>query len=300
MTKRFREAVGVDGLAALLCWVGLMLLVVLLGGRLRLLLPGLKAPLVTLILGTLACVLCRRPAWRGISEWWPLALMVGIYMQLGPYTQLFHHGVRDAELQSADVRLFGGAPSELLARLHNPWLTEIFALAYASYLILPLAAAAPVYIPTRDRRMHHRQSFRAVITAHVLVLGVGYVGYILVPARGPRFFLPDAAPLYGALGYYEFALRNWTRIQAVVHDAFPSLHTAAAVLAIAHAFRHRRLFRPLPWLIVPPSVLLICSTLYLRMHYAVDVLAGLLLALSAAWLAPRLVHGWREPRDAIP
>jgi len=289
MSQKHRlEKMGIDGALALGCGVGLTALVLLLGGTPHVALRGLKAPLVALVVGVSACVLCRRPAWRGVQEWWPLALMVALYMQLGPYTQLFHPGVRDAELLAADVRLFGGSPSELMAPLHNPWLTELLALAYASYLILPLAAAAPVYIPTTGGRMRHREAFRAVLTAHVLVLGVGYLGYLLVPARGPRCFLPDAAPLRGALGYYEFALHNWTQMQAVVHDAFPSLHTAAAVLAIVHAWRHRVLFRPLPWLITPPAVLLIISTMYLRMHYAVDVLAGLLLAAAAAWLAPRL------------
>lgn len=291
MTKRtvkIAESLGLDGVLALAFSLALMALVLLLGGTLHLSPRGLRAPLITLAVGVSACVLCRRPAWRGVQEWWPLALMVGLYMQLGPYTQLCHHGVLDAELLAADVRLLGGSPSELMASLHSPWLTELFALAYASYLVLPLSAAAPVYIPTRNGRMLHRGAFRAVLVAHVLVLGVGYLGYMLVPACGPRIYLPDTAPLHGALGYYEFALHNWTRMQAVVHDAFPSLHTAAATLAIAHAWRHRRLFRPLPWLITPPAVLLIISTMYLRMHYAVDVLAGLLLAAGAAWLAPRL------------
>jgi membrane-associated phospholipid phosphatase len=84
-------------------------------------------------------------------------------------------------------------------------------------------------------------------------------------------------------------------MQEVTFDAFPSLHTANAALAVVHSVRCRSLFRPLPWLITPPTILLVLSTVYLRMHYAVDVFAGLLLAGVAAWLAPRLTTTLQRP-----
>jgi membrane-associated phospholipid phosphatase len=222
-------------------------------------------------------------------------------MQLDPYTRLVHAQPLDAQLLALDTILFGGTPGEQLTRLRSPWLTEVLALAYSSYFLLPLGAAAPAYIPSvavpTGRRMRYRERFRAILTAHAIALGLGFVGYMLVPALGPRYFLPTPVPLHGAVGYYEWAVAQWNSMQEVACDAFPSLHSANAALAVVHGFQGRRLFRLLPWLITPPSVLLLVSTLYLRMHYAVDVLAGLLLAALAAWLAPRLV-GALHLRDA--
>ena len=40
-----------------------------------------------------------------------------------------------------------GETQAVAAPLHSPWLTELFALAYASYLILPLAALFPPLFP---------------------------------------------------------------------------------------------------------------------------------------------------------
>lgn len=293
--RRLIAHLGVDGLCAVAALLGILLLGLSFAQRVFVNPRGFGAPIFALALAMLASTLCRRGPWSGVAEWWPFLLMVALYQQLAPYTQLLHQRALDPELLALDQRLFGCAPSERFAVLHHPVLTELFTLAYAGYFVLPLSAALPIYLGTTDGRMRHRERFRAIITAHVLVQAVGFLGYVLVPARGPRYFLPDPVPLHGAIGYYEFALRNWTAMQAVPYDAFPSLHTANAVLAIAHAFRNRPWFRPLPFLITPPSVLLIVSTIYLRMHYAVDVVAGLLLAIGVVWISPRLVQRAAAP-----
>jgi membrane-associated phospholipid phosphatase len=112
---------------------------------------------------------------------------------------------------------------------------------------------------------------------------------MLVPARGPRYFLPSAQPLSGALGYYDWAIAVWNRMQEVTTDAFPSLHTATAVMAMGFSLRFRRLWRPLPYFCFPLGSALILSTIYLRMHYVIDVVAGVAVGLLALFLAPWLV-----------
>jgi membrane-associated phospholipid phosphatase len=285
-----RRALGADAVVALLGWGAVLSLGLFLGGTPHFTARTLWAPVVAMAIAMLVCALCRRPVRQAVGEWGPLVLLIALYMQLEPYTHL--RPPADAQLLALDRLLFGETPSEWLLPLRRPWLTEALALAYSSYFLLPLGAAAPAYLPTvqtpEGPRMRHRERFRTILCAHLLALALGFVGYILIPARGPRYFLPAAAPLHGTLGYYEWAVAQWNAMQEVTYDAFPSLHTANAALAVYHAFRHRALYPKLPWLITPPSVLLVLSTLYLRMHYAVDVAAGLLLAAGAAWLAPRL------------
>lgn len=297
--RRLAGLLGADGTVTVATWLVVLTLAVMLGGTLRFTARTLWAPVLAMAIAMAVAMLCRRTAFRGAREWWPLVLLIALYMQLDPYTRLVHRLPLDAQLLALDAALFGATPSELLAGLRRPWLTEVLALAYSSYFLLPLGAAAPAYIPNRatphGRYMRHRERFRAILTAHAIALSLGYLGYMLVPARGPRYFLPTVFPLHGALGYYEWAVAQWNAMQEVTCDAFPSLHTANATLAIIHSFRNRDLFRPLPWLITPPSVLLLMLTIYLRMHYAVDVLAGLAIAAVAAWAAPILVRAFHQP-----
>ena len=138
--------------------------------------------------------------------------------------------------------------------------------------------------------MRHREAFRSILTATVLSLFLGFLGYMLVPARGPRYFLPlpEQRALHGAFGYYDWSISLWNQMQEVKTDAFPSLHTATAVMAMVFSLRFRRLFRPLPLLCFPLGISLILSTVYLRMHYIIDVIAGIAVGLLAVYVGGTL------------
>ena len=64
--------------------------------------------------------------------------------------------------------------------------------------------------------------------------------------------------------------------------SFPSGHTIIALLVLWQAARHR--VRGWPFL-VPIVAGLICGTVYLRYHYGVDVLAGIIIAAAIALMA---------------
>ena len=67
--------------------------------------------------------------------------------------------------------------------------------------------------------------------------------------------------------------------------AFPSLHAAVSLVALVYAWRYAA---PWFWVLLPFVLGLWVSTIYLRHHYVVDLLAGWALAPVAVWLAPRL------------
>jgi membrane-associated phospholipid phosphatase len=71
-------------------------------------------------------------------------------------------------------------------------------------------------------------------------------------------------------------------------DVFPSLHCAASAFVLAF---DRRQSRGRFWVFLVPVVGLWFSTLYLRFHYLVDLVAGFALAA----LALRVVACRREP-----
>jgi membrane-associated phospholipid phosphatase len=75
--------------------------------------------------------------------------------------------------------------------------------------------------------------------------------------------------------------------------AFPSLHTAVSLSMLICAWRFLRTWF---WMALPFVLGLWASTIYLRHHYAVDLLAGFVLAPLALWMAPR-VDGWWARRQ---
>jgi membrane-associated phospholipid phosphatase len=71
--------------------------------------------------------------------------------------------------------------------------------------------------------------------------------------------------------------------------AFPSLHAAVSCLSLVYAWKYCRWFFPV--LLVFVCGLLV-STVYLRHHWVVDLLAGMLLVPWTLWIAPRYERWW--------
>jgi len=205
-----------------------------------------------------------------IRGWYPVALIPMTYKELGYLIPLVHPHDLDWELAALDLRLFGVYPSIWLERFLWPPLTEVLQLCYLTYYILPIALGAVLW-----RKGWFDKFFFFVFT---LALGfyLSYIGYILVPAIGPRFILAgqQTRPLVGVF-LFEPIRAMLDRAEGITRDCFPSGHTQVTLTVLYYARRfHRRTF----WWLLGPGSGLIISTVYLRYHYVVDLLAGALLA----------------------
>jgi len=182
--------------------------------------------------------------------------------------------IRDGFLLELDRAVWGETPAVLLAPFARPWLTELMSACYLSYhLYFHGALAYALWQPLEKGR----RLFEWMFTA----LPVGVAGYLLVPAMGPLKALQGSfgMPLTGGP---ITALNDWVvQHGSAVYDVFPSLHVLMTCVLLAHDRReHPRRFQ---WML-PVAVGLILSTVYLRYHYAIDLLAGFV------WFAA--VWGW--------
>jgi membrane-associated phospholipid phosphatase len=69
-------------------------------------------------------------------------------------------------------------------------------------------------------------------------------------------------------------------------DAFPSGHTAISLMCLYYAWKERE--KKLVAVLIPVVTGLLFSTVYLRYHYVIDVIAGLALTGLTIVLAPGL------------
>jgi membrane-associated phospholipid phosphatase len=193
-----------------------------------------------------------------------------------------------AQLDALDRWLFGVSPCLWAERFLTPARTEMMSLFYASFFWI--APAVPVLLLLARRW----QEFRTATLGIVVCFYLGYGLYVALPAAPPRLYLAHAFRLQ-LKGYpnllYSLSERTLELLPADSRAAFPSLHAAVSLLALIYAWRYVR-----AWLILlaPCAVGLWVSTIYLRHHYAVDLLAGWALAPCALWLAPRLELWWQR------
>lgn len=209
-----------------------------------------------------------------IRGWYVVALIPTTYKELSYLIPLIHPRDFDVELAMIDYRVFGAHPTVWLERVTWPPLTEVFQISYATYYFWPIILGALLW----RRRWFDKYHF----WVFVIVFGfyLSYLGYIIIPATGPRFLpmIRDAqsGPLTG-VWLYQTIRETLDKAEGITRDCFPSGHTELTLLTLYYARKfHRRLFR---WMIVPASALII-STVYLRYHYVVDVAAGGLVALA--------------------
>jgi membrane-associated phospholipid phosphatase len=129
---------------------------------------------------------------------------------------------------------------------------------------------------------------RAFYSGLFTLYGIGYLGYTVVPAIGPYVAMADrfTVPLVGF--WITDVLTALYPLGTNSCDAFPSLHVAASAYILLFDRRHRPAWYRA---YLAPCVLLWVSTVYLRYHYGVDVVAGFALAGVGLWVAAEV---WRR------
>jgi membrane-associated phospholipid phosphatase len=195
--------------------------------------------------------------------------------------------------------MFGVHPTQWLMRFSHPVITEILQISYSSYYFILFIVLCESY------RRKNRDEF---FTGGFLVLYgfyLSYIGYFVVPGVGPRFTLHDFGTLNSELpglwltSYIRDLLNAGESIPAGVTDAiryvqrdvFPSGHTQLTLVSIYLAFKYRIVSR---WIILVLGTLLIIATVYLRYHYVVDVIGGVIFFLFTIWSGTRIERWWKR------
>jgi membrane-associated phospholipid phosphatase len=225
----------------------------------------------------------KRRGIRLLCNFSPVFFVIVIYELLGGIIPYLRPDV-DTLLMKIDLFFFGVHPTIWLERLFVPWLTNILALAYASYYFIPVILIVILYFWGKE------EEFSVTISTLLLGYYLSFVGYITMPTIGPRFTLASLQhiPLEGG-GVSGSVIHILNVVEGTKMDCFPSGHTQMTLISLWFAFRYRR---PLFWIYLPIDILLIFSTVYLRYHYVIDVIAGFAFAGITLLLGPRLWAWW--------
>jgi len=245
--------------------------------------PGLALAFtgMLLALGLLARV-PRGRVWRLLRDFLPVGVVLGIFLLLQPLVAGTNGHRWDAALAGIDARWFGTLAERWRGAFGRPAaFTDLVYVAYASFYLLPLTVAVLAW-----RRLGPEGYERLAFT---LLLGfyLSFLGYFLWPAEGPRIPPALEAARLGGGGMAE-GVRAFLRVsERTTLDAFPSGHTALSLLAAALATRPFPRLAVLFWLW---ALAIVFATVYISVHYVVDVAAGVLLAPLALLLSAPLTR----------
>lgn len=247
---------------------------------------GLLATCALLACAILAAAAYRTgvgPAKKGfyLSVIVTVIAVLSIFNSLGPLIASIHATTFDTLLIAVDHAIFGVHPTVWMERLISPTLSAILQFAYISYYFIPLSLG--IVLIARGRFGEFEEALFGILLCFYL----SYIGYLLVPAIGPRFTLSHLQTGDLQLSPFIKSIQDTLNgLEKNKADAFPSGHTAVSLISLYYAWKERenKLFA----LLIPAVTGLIISTVYLRYHYVIDVIAGVALTGLTIALAPGL------------
>lgn len=197
-----------------------------------------------------------------------------IYVPLGllyKETYLYNHTLPkiDDWLVEIDHKFFGFQPSlEFSQQFSSVSFSELFFFGYFCYYLLPVAVLFFVFRFNPQKI----ESFSFIVLCSFLLY---YLIFIAIPAMGPQYYFPHPQNLMLSQGFFGDAVQWIQKIGEKPTAAFPSSHVGIGIIILIWLFNH---FKKIWLFFLPFVVLLLCSTVYIKAHYGIDVIAGLISA----------------------
>lgn len=212
--------------------------------------------------------------WRMRLLFYPVAMSVS-YFEMRFAVPAIHPRLVDVFLQRVDHWMVGTNLSLRMESFIHPGITEFMSFCY--FVFFPYLVFSMVWYLAQNLEV--AQKFYVGLFT---VYGIGFLGYTVLPALGPHLAMTHdfSTPLVG------WRITQWN--SAIVLsgsnrvDVFPSLHCAVSsyILFSDRAHKPWRF-----WLYLVPCAGLWVSTIYLRYHYFVDLIAGFVLFGFSQWIA---------------
>ncbi len=204
-----------------------------------------------------------------VRQFYLVAYVPLFFTAMHYYIPAIHASDYDRLLVFLDYKLLGVHPTVYLEKIMTPWLTEYLQISYTAFYFCPAVVIVILFLKGNIQKLDYYLTLLAV------AFFLSYIGYLLIPALGPRFYIAhlQTRPLEGMFLFNKIQ-HVLNELENIQWDAFPSGHTAIILLVLYFSFYFMRRFF---YAMIPVSLSLIFSTVYLRYHYVVDVLGGIAL-----------------------
>ncbi|NOY37911.1 MAG: phosphatase PAP2 family protein [Chlorobi bacterium] len=233
------------------------------------------------------------PLLKFLRDLYPLLFLAFFFNETDAINNIFFANF-DPWLANADKHIFGFMPSEVLSkRWPQPWISELLYFGYFSFYLIIIFFVfgyyyfLPELFPSR---------FFIFLQSFYLF----YLIFILFPSAGPQYFITGPGTEVIPQGTIGRMVHMILRLGDRPTGAFPSSHIGMTwLIMFIFAMDKKRWF--IIWLV--PALLLTLGTVYIRAHYAVDVIGGLVTAVFLYYTGLYIAKSFiplHTPPDSIP
>ncbi len=281
--KRIKENIRLFDYVNLAFYIFMLILVLIDAKEI----PIIKAILlmyVSIITGTLFLIANEHinSLFRFLRFFYPYIFIGFVFESLGFIVPFVNPHNKDQILISIDRHILGGDAASILNIFNVKGFVDYLQISYLAYYILPIVIIFYLYQKNKVKRL----SF----TLFALSLGyyISYLGYIFMPAIGPRYTLSYLThmPLHGGVVFRTIhPILN--SLEHIKQDCFPSGHTEISLLVFLLFWEENK---KIALLILPIVLSLILATLVLRYHYFADVISGVVVAFFVYFVSKAIFY----------
>lgn len=229
-----------------------------------------------------------------LRDWVPFLFIAFIYENLHDVAgRVMHYDIAGL-MYKWDSLIFGVEPTMWMQKIFSPLLTDLMSISYALYFAFPLMIMFFLSLSGR------RRAFRCMVLCLTFVFIIGFLCYVLFPCSPPRYFIRDLFNMPHRLTgifLYNNLQGMWDGFSVIGGGAFPSLHVGISSVALIYAYKYRhfsKLYYFLWVLYIPLVTSLWVSTVYLRHHWFIDIVAGWIVAFVGHYFAGHTIQLWEK------
>jgi len=206
-------------------------------------------------------------------------ILFGVFYSETDYLNNILFNNLDSLVEKVELWTFSMHPSVAFSN-HFPqkWFSELMNFGYFSYYFLIVLLPLWLFIRRRD-------SFQYAVFTITTTFYLFYLFFIIFPVAGPQFYLEESLRTIPNSGIFRELVKLAEWVGEGSTAAFPSSHVGMVVIIGYLAYRYAKELLAL-YLIFG---LLICfSTVYIKAHYAIDVIGGIVFAPVLLGLSNRI------------
>ncbi len=214
---------------------------------------------------------------RLFRYFYPFVFIGFVFESLGYIVPFINPHNKDELLIKIDRILFGKDLAFVFNIFNIKGFVDYLQIAYLSYYFLPLFLLYYFYSRKEIKKLNY------ALFALSLGYYISYIGYIVVPAIGPRYSLAylKQMPLHGWV-IYNLIHPVLNSLEHIKQDCFPSGHAEISVL-VWLIFKDEN--KKIALIILPIVLSLLLSTIVLRYHYGADVISGVIIAFAVYYFS---------------
>lgn len=217
-----------------------------------------------------------------IRQFWVLPILGYFYGETDYLNNLLFKENLDSYFANFEFRLFAIQPAEKFSELISfNWFAELMYLGYFSYYLLIIGIPVLAFL-----KLGSAKSEQIVfIIANSFFLY--YLLFILIPVAGPQFYFANSLSSLPRGYVFGYLVRSVQAVGEAPTGAFPSSHVSICLMLLWFTVKNLK-----KWLIlvIPITLLLLFSTVYIKAHYLIDVLAAILITPLVYFVSQKIFH----------